>query len=120
MTRKIAWHTFWDGDVYTLTRHVPVRFDVAGETILPRARPEILALQIRQDLWRALQKLRGFSPIVRITRDGGALHVKAGGRIEADQFPRLHAEAMIADVLGDPHSRSRWVRHATSRGTANA
>ena len=70
MSRK-RWHILREGDSLTMTRALPVRFDVAAGTTLPGGGRLRLAMQVRQDLWRALQALRGFAPVVQVTRRDG-------------------------------------------------
>lgn len=101
------WHTLREGDSVTLARHLPPRLELAVQTTLPRVHPERLAHQIRQDLWRALQSLRGFSPVVRLDPIPDGWAVTAGGRA-----PRPVADAIIERaraVLEDPANRARWV-----------
>ncbi|MGV6846984.1 MAG: hypothetical protein ACWA5A_01265 [Marinibacterium sp.] len=109
---KNRWHILKGPGRYTLARHVPVRLDVSSATSLPIARKDRLARQIRQDMWRALQDVRGFSPVVEVVEDGETLTVTAGGRIDTRPFPRARIEARIADLLADPVRRARWVRWA--------
>ncbi|MEO1557313.1 MAG: hypothetical protein AAFS01_12840 [Pseudomonadota bacterium] len=104
------WHiTHQDGAV-TLARHLPARFDVVARTELPPARPVRLAHQIRQDMWRALRNVRGFSPVVRLEPTDAGWAVTAGGRalgpVSAD------VEATLDTLLNDAAKRTRWVRHA--------
>ncbi|MEP1200961.1 hypothetical protein [Tateyamaria sp.] len=104
------WHiTHQDGTV-TLSRHLPARFDVAASTQLPPARPVRLAHQIRQDLWRGLSNLRGFSPVVRLEPTEHGWEVTAGGRVMGRSAPSV--EATIDALLSDPAKRTRWVRQA--------
>ncbi|WP_306115386.1 MULTISPECIES: hypothetical protein [unclassified Roseovarius] len=105
------WHILRDGDVLTLARRLPVRFDVSASTRLPDGSRGRVARQVRQDIWRALRGLRGFAPVVRVTRTSEGLEVTAGGQA-AGRFPRAHAEAQIAAVLQDPENRARWMRWA--------
>ncbi|WP_372602722.1 hypothetical protein [Actibacterium sp.] len=112
-----AWHIIREDRALTLARHLPPRLDVVAGTMLPRVSKRILAQQIRQDLWRALRRVRGFSPVVRIEEEGSHLKVRAGGRVHARTFPRASTEARIAAVLSDESNRARWLRHA-SRGQA--
>lgn len=104
------WHIIREDNMLTLARTLPPRFDVAAETVLPLARPARLAHQIRQDMWRALQSVRGFSPVVRVEARDGAMHVRAGGRAVAPVAASLSQR--IADVLEDTANRQRWLRHA--------
>ncbi|MHC0053864.1 hypothetical protein [Actibacterium sp. D379-3] len=106
------WHIIREDGALTLARHLPPRFDVAAETVLPLARKGRLAQQIRQDLWRALRRLRGFTPVVRIEEDGARLLVRAGGAIHARTFPRTRTQAAIAAVLDCPANRARWLANA--------
>ena len=107
---RSRWHILQDSDGLTLCRHVPPRFDFAVRTVLPGGRSARLAHQIRQDLWRALRAVRGFSPVVRLDRSDHGWDVMAGGR-SAGPVPAtvmVQAEA----VLNDPRNRARWVRSA--------
>ncbi|KIC16816.1 MULTISPECIES: hypothetical protein [unclassified Leisingera] len=112
MTRT-PWHITRTDSSLTLSRRLPARFDVVAETVLPAADPLRLAHQIRQDMWRKLQSLRGFSPVVEITAEGQGLRVRAGGQVTG-RVP-ANAAALIAEVLDNPARRARWIRHA-SRG----
>ena len=108
------WHILRDDTCLTLARHLPVRFDVCAETVLPDGGRLRIARQVRQDLWRRLQAQRGFSPVVEVARDGGACRVRAGGRIEG-RFARARIEAEISALLADPEARARWSAHAAHR-----
>lgn len=104
------WHTLRDGDSVTVARHLPPRLELAVQTTLPRANPERLAHQIRQDLWRSLQTLRGFSPVVRLDPVSQGWAVTAGGRA-----PRPIADVVFERaraVLEHPANRARWIAHA--------
>ncbi|MCR8546671.1 hypothetical protein M4578_02430 [Salipiger sp. P9] len=98
-----------DGEALTLARRWPPRFDLSVETRLPRvARKGRLAHQVRQDLWRALQDLRGFSPCVSLRETPEGLVLRAGGQLDG-AAPRAVAEARIAAVLEDRGNRARWI-----------
>jgi hypothetical protein len=99
-----------EGAVTVHARHWPPRFDVEARCHMPPAGPERLALQIRQDLWRALQRLRGYSPVVSIERVEGGVLVRAGGRVAGLVPPGT--QARIQGVLDDPRCRDRWLRWA--------
>jgi hypothetical protein len=103
------WYITHDGDALTLARRLPVRFDLSVSTKLPEGSRFRVAQQVRQDVWRALQNLRGFAPVVRVERCEGGLEVTAGGQVDGP-FSKAHAEAKIADVLENPANRARWVR----------
>lgn len=106
------WHIIRTDQQLTLCRHLPPRFDVVAQTTLPLARKGRLAQQIRQDLWRALQDLRGFSPVVEITEQAGELCIRAGGRVNSRSFPKQKLEAQIAALLDSCGHRQRWVNNA--------
>lgn len=109
---RAGWHILREKGALTLARQLPPRFDVAAEANFPPARKGRLAHQIRQDLWRCLQHLRGFSPVVRVEEDGMRLKVRAGGAVHARTFPKAQVEARIAALLSDPAHRARWLAHA--------
>lgn len=113
-----GWHLLREGSVLTLTRRVPARFDLSACTVLPTAGRVLgrarLAHQIRQDVWRRLQRLRGFVPAVRLEQGPDGMHVTAGGALDA-AVPLHWAQAALADVLADPASRQRWMWHAEVR-----
>jgi hypothetical protein len=105
-----------EGDVLTLSRRLPVRFDIMASTVLRAAGPRIsrarLAHQLRQDVWRCLRDLRGFWPAVQIVRGEGVLQVTVGGALEGARVPVAQAEARLDDLLASPAHRARWLRHA--------
>jgi hypothetical protein len=72
------------------------------------------AQQVRQDMWRALQDLRGFAPIVEVRREAGRLHVKAGGAVDG-AVAKTHAQVIIAEILDCPERRARWQKFAQHR-----
>lgn len=106
-----TWHIQSDETSLTLSRLAPARFDVFSETVLPAGRKLRLAHQVRQDLWRALQDMRGFTPVIEVREAAEGLIVKAGGQFSG-VFPKASTEARIADVLADPAKRDRWNRFA--------
>lgn len=106
---RARWHISRDGEALTLTRRRPARFDVMAETFLPRVRMTPLAHQIRQDLWRVLQSLRGYSPVIELTPQGDQLRVRAGGQVDG-RFDGARTEARIAATLECPKNRNRWIR----------
>lgn len=110
-----GWHIKRDGDTLTVSRKRTAQFDLAEVTFLPgddliRAR---IANQIRQDMWRKLQRLRGFCPAVRVTTQPGGVAVLAGGAVAGPVTDR--ARTAIADLLSDPELRARWVANARKR-----
>ncbi|WP_299150553.1 hypothetical protein [uncultured Tateyamaria sp.] len=109
-----AWHILRDGEGVTLCRHLPPRFDVAAHTTLKAGHPIRLAHQIRQDMWRALQKVRGFSPVVELRPTEAGWAVTAGGRISGTASAR--DVRRIHDTLANPENRTRWMRHAGGTG----
>ena len=110
MTRR-NWHILREDGALTLARRLPARFDLSVETAFPRVGRLRLARQIRQDMWRALQDVRGFAPVVRVEDAGGELRVRAGGQVDG-AFPRGKATETLSALLSDPAHRSRWIAHA--------
>lgn len=110
-----GWHIARDGDTLTLSRKRTARFDLAEVTFLPGEDlgRTLIAHQIRQDMWRKLQRLRGFCPAVRVTTQPGGVAVLAGGAVEGPVTER--ARSQIVDLLSDPDLRSRWIKNARKR-----
>ena len=108
---RTRWHILRQDGALTLARQLPARFDLQAETRLPGGSKTAIAHRVRQDLWRALQHLRGFSPVVRVEDTGEGLRVTAGGRVDG-AFGRAAAEQAVAALLASPAHRARWVRHA--------
>ena len=116
---KGGWFEQRSGRGYVLSRQWPPRFDVQVRAeFLPAAaalRRGRLARQIRQDLWRALRGLRGFSPVIQIDTGDHGLAITAGGRL-LDGAPKPGgAEAKIAALLEDPAHLARWFAWAQER-----
>lgn len=110
-----GWHILRDDHAVTVARHLPVRFDLRVATRIDAPGPVsrvALAQQVRQDVWRAVQRLRGFSPVVRVGQTGAAISVEAGGRCDG---PAGGAQARIAEVLDNAANRRRWLAHAGRR-----
>jgi len=105
-----GWHITKSEGQVTVSRQLPARFDVAVQTQLAGGNAARLAMQIRQDLWRALQNVRGFSPVVQITSVDDHMNVQAGGRVMGKVTANLSAE--IAAVLENTENRSRWLKCA--------
>lgn len=114
---KGGWHRLREEDAVTIARRLPVRFDFAVEAELPCAGDLSLtrvAHQVRQDMWRALQGLRGFAPAVRVEQHGGHLLLRAGGEV-AGPVSASHRAALEA-LMADPAKRARWITFAGRRG----
>lgn len=106
-----GWHILRDETGLTLARHLPARFDVSVSADLPLCDAGRLARQVRQDVWRALQRVRGFSPVVRVERLEHVMRVTAGGRLAEHRSAALVSDR-LDDVLTDPILRSRWLSWA--------
>lgn len=105
------WHVIEEDGALTLARRLPVRFDLAAETVLPgESGRRRLAHLVRQDLWRALRHLRGFAPAVRVRRVAAGLHVVAGGAVAGRVPPGT--QARVESLLDDPRRRARWTGRA--------
>lgn len=105
--RRNGWHVLEEEGRYVLARQWPPRFDVAATSGFPPVRAARLARQIRQDLWRKFQHLRGFSPVVEIAATECGVIVRAGGRLSG-RTP-AETESRIRDLLDDPALRARWM-----------
>jgi hypothetical protein len=73
-----------------------------------------LAHQIRQDIWRKLQSIRGFLPVVEITHRGAHLHIRAGGELTCPA-PFERSGERIFDVLSNRDNQRRWAGFAAAR-----
>lgn len=116
--KRGGWYMAQGHEHYILTRHWPPQFDVSAEALFPALDPARLARQIRQDLWRRLRDLRGFSPVVQISITRRGLRVRAGGRVAARTVPRQHISERIAALLADPTHRARWQAWARIKAAA--
>ena len=96
-------------DTVLVTRRKPVRWDVAATASFPKCKALRLAHQIRQDMWRELQKIKGFCPAVEI-RLGDTFQVKAGGRVARHVHP--NANQWVQDLLNSDTHRRRWLAYA--------
>ena len=108
---KLRWHILRDSHGVTVTRRLPVRFDLSAQVVLPNAYRLYLAQQIRQDLWRRLQNLCGFTPVVRIENHVSGVLVTAGGQIDG-MVNRNWYEAEIQYLLMDQGLQARWLSQA--------
>ncbi|WP_380053388.1 hypothetical protein ACFE33_11330 [Falsihalocynthiibacter sp. SS001] len=117
---KHRWHIERSVGRLTLSRKGNVRLDVSARTTFPMCARARLAHQIRQDMWRELRDLRGFSPVVVIESGDAGLVVTAGGEMASRSYPKAHIKAQIASVLASPSNRARWMRFANIREAADA
>ena len=99
------------GDTFVVCKRLPVQFDLLAETNLPPCRSQKLALQIRQDMWRLLQNVRGLLPAVEVTGRETVIYVRAGGQLTCSVHVRS-AQAKLQDMLDDPTYRQRWINYA--------
>ena len=104
-----TWIIEQSDDTVLVTRRKPVRWDVEARASFPKCHPLRLAHQIRQDMWRDLQKIKGFCPAVEI-EIGDMMQVKAGGRVARHVHPQ--ANAWVHDLLTSDTNRRRWLAHA--------
>ena len=109
MTQK-NWHIEREGSCTTVARHLPARFDVSASAQFPLVSPTRLANQIRQDMWRALQSVRGFSPVICVEQVEAGLSVTAGGRVLRPVPAGLSSK--IEELLNDSTRRARWIKWA--------
>ena len=106
----MGWITQKTSERVLVCRRLPARFDLSVEAYFPLCRMGRLAHQIRQDMWRAMQRVRGFSPVVEIRSFEEEVHVRAGGRVLGAVSPATGPR--IADILEDTANRARWLRFA--------
>jgi hypothetical protein len=109
------WFEIYDGPCFTLARRLPARFDISREISMPLMSAPRLARQIRQDIWRKLQSIRGFLPVVEITDSGAHLHIRAGGELTCPA-PFERSGERIFDVLSNRDNQRRWAAFAAARG----
>lgn len=112
--RARRWHILRDGASLILARQLPARFDIGVVAEFPAMGKLRLAQQVRQDMWRALRDVRGFSPVVHVEEQDHGLRLRAGGRVEGPA-PRAGLETIIAGVLACPRNRARWAAFAGRR-----
>ena len=113
----MTWMTSDINGEYIMARRLPVHFDLCVETTMPLMSRRKLALQIRQDMWRVLQNLRGFLPAVSVTRAGDGVQVRAGGQFTCPvNLP--YAETKLRDMLNDATYRQRWSNFAKLKGAS--
>lgn len=110
---KGGWVEQRSAEGYVLAREWPPRLDVSAMSTFPDLSASRLARQIRQDLWRALKNMRGFSPIVQIHFTLQGMTVTAGGRV-CGRAPRGIA-SQIQALLDNPANRERWITWARRR-----
>ncbi len=113
MSRR-NWHILREGTSLTLARHLPARFDFRATAQFPRVGKLRLAQQVRQDMWRLLQDVRGFSPVIHLEEMDHGLMLCAGGRVEGPA-PRAKLESKLAELLDSPRHRQRWLAYAGGR-----
>ncbi|MEM9099246.1 MAG: hypothetical protein AAGC79_12060 [Pseudomonadota bacterium] len=88
-------------------------WDIEVSRILPslrRCSRRWVAHQIRRDLWRAMQEMRGFVPVISVAWADHWLEIRAGGRILCGAAPP-NAFETIASVLDNEDNRRRWLAH---------
>ena len=99
------------GDTFVLGKRFPVQFDLLAETIFPLCRSQKLALQIRQDMWRLLQNVRGLLPAVEVTGRETGMYVRAGGQLTCS-VQVCSAQVKLQNMLENPAYRQRWINYA--------
>jgi hypothetical protein len=119
-----GWHITDQGGALILSRRATVRWDIRVEATLPTTLSGAglsrrrLAQQIRQDMWRVLQSVRGFLPAVQISARATDHLIVAGGDLDGTQAPLSYMEGRIAELLADPVHIARWTSHARRRASA--
>ena len=100
------------GDTYLLARCFPLSFALLAETNFAVCRPKILALQLRQDIWRLLQNLRWFLPALEVRVSVFCMQVRAGGQLTCS-FQVQSAQKKMQNMLDNLAYRKRLKWHAT-------
>ena len=108
------WFEIYDGPCFTLARRLPARFDINREISMPLMSAPRLARQIRQDIWRKLQSIRGFLPVVEITHRGAYLYIRGAGGELTCPAPFERCGERIFDVLSNRDNRRRWAAYASA------
>ena len=102
---------------FLICRRISVRFGLSVETRFPFLRLGLLAYQIRQGMWRALQILCGLLPAVDIKKRTNDLSLLAVGQFN---YP-VHlgsGEVRLRELLCDPQMQTRWLKFATIKAEA--
>ncbi|MEL6424025.1 MAG: hypothetical protein AAGK98_09880 [Pseudomonadota bacterium] len=117
------WHTVREGDTLTLGRRAGMRFDVVAEAewmlAAAPARADAfrlrLAHQVRQDVWRALQRVRGLTPVVSVSTEVLRVHVRAGADLSGGR-PTARLGETLGALLADSARIARWTVTAQRAG----
>ena len=90
---------------------IAVSRDLPSTSAISRSR---YAAQVRQDIWRALQDIRGFVPRVLVQTGPESIQITGGGtQVTGRTTPGMAAR--IAHILDNPDNRRRWANHARAR-----
>jgi len=110
------WHVQRSTDSVVISRAGRAHWDVWVDRLIPGKAPKLrVAHQVRQDMWRALRRQRGFSPVVSVRWSHEGLAIRAGGAVAAP-FCRKSLEIKISVVLDLPENRARWLQSARKGG----
>ena len=107
----MTWQTVDTKERYLLSKRLPVVFDIYAQTVFPICRMDRLARQVRQDMWRALRRVRGFLPAVEATKTQDGLLLRAGGQLLCSA-PKARMIESIEELLNSAEYRQRWLRYA--------
>ena len=102
-----GWIEQAEAGAWVHARRWPCRMDLAVTAPVSARAGRRLARAIRQDMWRLLRDLRGFSPLVRVSALPDGAMVTAGGQLDAP-WPRAATMARLSDLLADPARQARW------------
>ena len=97
---------------FLICHYISVRFDLSVETHFLYLRFRLLASQIREDMWKAIQNLCGFLPAIEIKKGTDDLSVLAGGRLNCPVHITL-VEVRLRKLLHDPQMRTRSLQFST-------
>ena len=102
---------------FLICRRIPISFCFCVETHVPFLRLGLLASQIRQDMWKAMQNPRGFLSAVKIKKGTDDLYVLVGGQLNCP----VHlgsVEMRLREPLNYPQMRTWWLQFAAIKAEA--
>ena len=102
---------------FLICRRISVRFYLSVVTRFPFLRLGLLAYQIRQGMWRAVQILCGLLAAVDIKKGTDDLFLLGAGQLNYS----VHlgsGEVRLLELLYDPQMRTRWLQFATIKAEA--
>ena len=97
---------------FLICHYIPVRFDLSVETHFLFLSFRLLASQIREDMQKAMQSLRGFLSAIEIKKGTDDLSALAGGRLNCPVH-LAPVEVCLHELLHGPQIRARSPQFST-------